>query len=466
MFTNSNIERTNYKQNSFISYLKIFFGEQNMEKIDENREMNDCLLSLSEFENELQICFSLLINENLVELYHHIIKILKCLMSSNVDIKKYSQIYQVSQFGFKINSQLTEPDFNFIAFYIIEIFIMFTEKDDDFCIYLLMHDFINTIIYLRDISPMELQPLLYICMYNICSIINQTKFSQQLIQYINGTLLQISDEYNYIIPLVLINVFRNQQINDSEVNSVFFRKIKIVLKTGNIDEIINSMWCLYYWFKNSYIFAESFINKSFIKIISSFIKCDNEICTSIALYIYSILYYLNNPFLNIFLNDLFEIEPVIKLMKSDSASVSSHAISLCNNYIASSRENSILYRENSGLEHTIDIIKNSHFQSKVEAGFLLITYFSSTSELHLPSELSPDVIDALASLICFNDPQLQFSILTFLIEVSHTDARVPDFLNMLDLQRTLEDFLVQRSELSDLSSSLLALLQHSDSSTV
>ena len=159
-----------------------------------------------------------------------------------------------------------------------------------------------------------------------------------------------------------------------------------------------------------------------------------------------------------FLNDYFDIETVIKLMISHSINISSHAISLCNNYIATKMENKISFKNHNGLAQIMYIIENSSFQAKVEAGFLLITYFSDLSYDEILLNLSFEIIESISSLIFCNDFQLQFSILKFLIEMATNYHKVVDYLNECSFHETLEDIMNQDNELSELSNNLHSLI--------
>lgn len=328
---------------------------------------------------------------------------------------------------------------------ILQIFINILSNEDE------NHEFakfnireenrgIEIIMHLKKTLPKRYMPLIIIYAFNIypeCSkyIIEETT---ELYDYVK---FDINDPYNFLYPLAMINLLRNEEIPKDRIPKKFISTLVSIVKISESNFSIFSMWCLYFFFKNSY--KNATIKKSLIKLLKSkILSMDSLIETKIALYIFSFCYLADNETKKLICIQKTPIKEIMELINSDEKEISALSIALCNNYIIARPSCLYYFVNNGGFDIICEIAKNGPLNCKIEAGMTMLTIFSSSNSEELQNFLNPDTLLIIVDLLQINDEELNIAILSFIRRCLPTNEWVVEFLlseNFIDDLYSLRD---------------------------
>lgn len=284
------------------------------------------------------------------------------------------------------------------------------------------------IMHLKKTMPKYL-PLIFIYAFNIyyeCSnyIVYETT---ELLDY---TLCYTNDPNSYYLaPLAMINLLRNEEIGKDELPDNFLKNLISIAKNTRTCISIFSMWCLYFYFKRSYMNAKDAIKKKLLKLLQSKILTINSLTEAkIALFIFSYCYLVNDENKKLKCIQNTPIDEIIQLMMSDEKELSALSIVLCNNYIISRPSSLIYFLRKGGFDMVCEIAKNGPLNCKIQAGIIIITILKISASEDQEKLYSPEVLSLLCDLWQINDHELNLCIINFILQTLRCYKWVIEFL--------------------------------------
>lgn len=405
------------KRISFFVNLNSYFSQYLQDFIPNEENF----MNLKQFETEL-----LLLKNcnpfNIQKIEQHITKLTQHFSFQNVYYDNYVEILIKSGCGkYLIDLANSTDNYPYVP-YIFELFINLTSISDDFCKLFFDNYGVETIFHKRNMFSMDekIQIIILLCLYNI------TKFSADYL-YTDTTEVSSliscyyyrwgSDNFFYS-PFLLMNIIRYVEMSDENINNLFFQNLPIFVLEGDFNTSIYSMWCIYFWFKNSHKYMNNFINKKFIKFILKCIYSKEETISSIGLYVYSIMFFSDLDDNRSLLQKYFPIEDVIQMCVSQSQSISVNAIIMFNNYVACTISNASIFLKQDDVQLLISIFQNCSHPVKVELSFLIITIlykYNYKLKDDLKSFFTQELINVLNDILLIQNYELQSYFLKFMV---------------------------------------------------
>lgn len=276
---------------------------------------------------------------------------------------------------------------------------------------------IEIIMHLKRSLPENILPLVLIYAFNIyseCShyIVNETT---ELYDYTN---LIPNNTYCYCLaPLAMINILRNEEIAKDKLPNNFFTNLIYVANRPEPNISFFSMWCLYFYFKNSYMNAENAIQSKLLKLLCSKIECkENLIEAKIALYIFSFCYLVNDERKKIKCIKNTPIDNIMELMFFEEKEVSALSIALCNNYIISRPCNLDYFMRKDGFNMVCEIAQNGPLNCKIEAGIIITTILGMVTSENQENLFNKETLSILLDLWQINYFDLNMRIINLIFQ--------------------------------------------------
>lgn len=438
----------NYKNTTLINFLTNTFNGA-FEDLQDN---SSHFVDFTEFEVIIKKGFESLIEENiygvaeaLFRLYQHFLT-----PDTNVDLTKYCQAFSISQFCFFLLIKIKESEFLPITPYFLQLFIEILAKDksNNFARYCIDYGAVEIIMYLKNVAS-EYYPLIMIFaydLYNFCSdyIVKKTTEFYTLLEGVFNELN--NEEYSFLSLLVLINLLRETQIENEKLNQHFFQKIIICIKSDSQDISISAMWCVYFWFQNSWENAFPFISEDFIETLSNNIKESKfEDIKKLSLYVYSFLWAISDDTKKSDVERYFPFEEVLSMIDYSKCS-DDDTCTLCvvnlNNFICDKNSNFTYFLSNKGFELVLSALKCRSSKCKQEVGFLITTALDFIPENLIQSYINNDLIVDLCELCLLGNSDLMMKILKFFYQILLNFPCIIPILeenNFLDEVRATDD---------------------------
>ncbi|OHT01015.1 hypothetical protein TRFO_07683 [Tritrichomonas foetus] len=429
-----------FQRNVFLSTIVMCLPDL-YEDISQGESM---LLQSSYFEECLNYGYSLFFNEQYFELSQLLIK-----LSDNFILDDDDYMYKINCF---MNHPLSKILFQSVdtnhlyclAPYILQLFINMSAAEkysDTFIHYCIENRGVEITMHLkRQLTPQFL-PLVFIFAFNIyrcCAyfLTQQTTEFYDILMWCPKT----DERYRYLIPLQLLNILRSSPLDNPEVVNIFFKKIMKLSMQEN-DLAIYSMWCLYYYFRNSIKFCRQFITKKFMQFLVAKIRFSrNEKHIKIALYIYSYLFCFNDAIdIRFMCQKMFPLESVLELLTHPDKEIVVQAITLSNNFMAYQYPNVLVFIHAHGFDILVNIAQYDPVQCKIEAGIVLTHMMFMLESEELKNIMSEEFLIFLFDLIQIHDNDLTMSLLQFISSFLPRYNWIMNILISIDFDKELEE---------------------------
>ncbi|OHS94786.1 hypothetical protein TRFO_39045 [Tritrichomonas foetus] len=456
------------KKTAFINLVSDHFSTSSFEQWDPHLETRPIIMNVNEFQNLLDHGAHEFLNNNLEEVNNILLHLYDIFVIPDIDLKNYSELFQTSFFCSRILLYLKEESYLPIVPFFVQLCIEIIAHGNNpsFCSYIEgSYSIIETLMVVRNRyfyipKYKDVIPLISLLCYNIYyfygeNIVNQTTEIYALQQ------LFLEEQNEPYIFLPMINILRNLSISDDSTNRNFFEFIKIANDHENPQVVEYSMWCLYFWFKNSWNYAASFIKKEFVKPLSKKIKePENEIILTIALYIYSYLWFVEDDEQNLLVSQCFPYENVLQLIFHSNSEIVSLVLVNINNCISISHFYMSFFISKGIIPYILQYAQEGQINVKNEAGYLLATIFSNARNGEIDEFKNVKVLSILCELCTIDDKDLIFVMIETFLRFIQEDQGIIQLFLSLDFQNELT-FLSEQyneSEIGEMIDRLLTIV--------
>lgn len=450
-------EVLSYKKTSFVSLLSSTFqdGYEEYEKDSSN------LLNKKEFESILNQGFSYLMQENIDEVINTLFTLYKHFTTPNIDLTDDSHTIQLSIFCLYIFEYIIKPNFLPATPIFLQLFIeiIYKDKSNSIIEYCINHGSIEIIMYLKNSLPKIYYPLIMIFSYNLYSfcadfILTETN---EYTRILNEVFDQIDNiNFAFLSLLATINILRSTIIKNHDNNTRFFQIIEQCVKDSSPVVSINSMWCMYFWFKNSWENAAPYIDENLMAMLSDNIKASEfgEIIAT-SLYIYSFCWAVSDDLKKSYVEKYFPIDEIFLMTHSDDDDISLLALNNLNNFICDKYPNVTEFLLKGGFDYALEVMESGSTRCKIEAGFLIITAFEFITDDMMESYVNDNMISSLCEICMIESSdisELTIRILQFFCKILTNFSWIISVFDEIDFINEMQSF--ENSDLFDIISEL------------
>lgn len=387
--------------------------------------------------------------EVITRLYHHF-------LTPKVDLTNFCQQITISQFAFFLFNYITNPEFSPLSKLFLELFIevMAKDKEQTTIIYIVDHEGIEKANIIKNIYP-ELYPLVLIFLYNIYSISSLVLSKEQTnIICVVKDLIQVmrNEDWCFLSVLVLQNLLRDMQITDPDCNKIFFSSI---IKTIDIDVspdvTLGCFWCLYQWFTCSWQYSAPYINKSLLSLLVKNIESQSQDIASISLYVYSIVWAVEDENTKSLVEEKFPFDQIMILMNCPVEDISVYSLVNLNNFVIEKPSNLLFFIENDGMNLLLSNFSERCHKAKLEGSYFLTSLLSLIPRDKIGDFLIPDLAEILCD-VCQLDELILTNRILYLCKELIPDF--PEFFEMLNFFNFIE-IIEANTNTDDITQSLL-----------
>lgn len=407
--------------------IRSIFAEMNLKDIDTNETD---YLSLQQFEEQLYLCDSALISNDIENLALHLETVIRHFLVPDHDFSIEAQYFCLSHFWTMLQDILNEKEIGEILYLTLELLFCLTAHSDFFCVeFMTTHhkSGLEKILVASNTFP-RYYPFLMIIFYNISGSLsnNQRESASIFFSYLHSTANHCMVSYDcyrdpFFTSMAIINILRYTPIKELEHNQNFLSDFIPLLCAPNCQSIIaNVQWCFYFWAINSWPYFKKAINKKLIKLVNKMIQSEIVTSRNIGLTILSCFWLAAYDYSDLvsLLHQYSIYNDVVELICSDDLDTSVQALTVVTNSIVANSSAVNCYKSTNLLNNIFFVGQEYEVDARIEAVSTLITYSSHLSTVEIRDFFNEDVFNFILDLKDIDDYDLIMRILHFILDMA------------------------------------------------